>query len=379
MVSDRSTQCVVLGVRFEGNDDCDLHEQEDRELDTSSYFTRGTEWFTRAIPTGDSDTQLRHAIRDMIQFSYRNKFEPILRDEESPSIVNLRATMMENPVNLVQNLILQPEYFTGDVGWGCMIRTGQDILANSLQRLKYGRQFQCYDHKDDEDKEPNDKEIIKWFFDSKEFPFSIQKFVETGTRLTNIKPGEWFGPSLTAQVIQKLAQQYHKCGIDQCIVSIDSANVYLDEINRIYEANPQSKILILLCVMLGLKSVPERYHSSIKHILACPQSVGIAGGKPSSSYYFIGFDENQLIYLDPHRVFKSCHTGDEIDYSTYHNDQYDTLAIGQMDPSMMIGFLLENKTQWDQWVEYMEDNDIINVLDTRMSVDSDPDIIEGID
>ena len=31
-----------------------------------------------------------------------------------------------------------------------------------------------------------------------------------------------------------------------------------------------------------------------------PQSVGIAGGRPSSSYYFVAYQANSLFYLDPH-------------------------------------------------------------------------------
>lgn len=33
-----------------------------------------------------------------------------------------------------------------------------------------------------------------------------------------------------------------------------------------------------------------------------PQSVGIAGGRPSSSYYFLGYQAESLFYLDPHHT-----------------------------------------------------------------------------
>lgn len=33
-----------------------------------------------------------------------------------------------------------------------------------------------------------------------------------------------------------------------------------------------------------------------------PQSVGFAGGRPSSSYYFVGSQADDLFYLDPHHV-----------------------------------------------------------------------------
>ena len=75
-------------------------------------------------------------------------------------------------------------------------------------------------------------------------------------------------------------------------------------------------VLILIGVRLGLDGVNPIYHDSIKvschqdtvgfqltmvqNIFTFPQSVGIAGGRPSSSYYFVGSQANSLFYLDPH-------------------------------------------------------------------------------
>ena len=38
----------------------------------------------------------------------------------------------------------------------------------------------------------------------------------------------------------------------------------------------------------------------MKALYTFPQSVGIAGGRPSSSYYFVGSQADNLFYLDPH-------------------------------------------------------------------------------
>lgn len=48
-----------------------------------------------------------------------------------------------------------------------------------------------------------------------------------------------------------------------------------------------------------------------------PQSVGIAGGRPSQSYYFFGYQSDSLFYVDPHIAkpsipFKSPPTDDDI-------------------------------------------------------------------
>lgn len=40
----------------------------------------------------------------------------------------------------------------------------------------------------------------------------------------------------------------------------------------------------------------------LKQILEWKQSVGIIGGHHSSSLYFIGYQDDNLIYLDPHTI-----------------------------------------------------------------------------
>lgn len=48
--------------------------------------------------------------------------------------------------------------------------------------------------------------------------------------------------------------------------------------------------------------VNERYLPQLSSILSFPQSVGIVGGRPGASLYFVGVQGGAVLYLDPHEV-----------------------------------------------------------------------------
>lgn len=54
--------------------------------------------------------------------------------------------------------------------------------------------------------------------------------------------------------------------------------------------------------MLGMKEIESDYFKSIKDILGMKSCVGAVGGKPNKSLYFVGYEGEELIYLDPHFV-----------------------------------------------------------------------------
>lgn len=86
--------------------------------------------------------------------------------------------------------------FTNDTGWGCMIRSGQSLLANTLAMLELGRGWRRGEEQDRE------KQLLSLFADDPSAPFSIHRFVEHGASACGKHPGEWFGPSATARCIQ---------------------------------------------------------------------------------------------------------------------------------------------------------------------------------
>jgi hypothetical protein len=70
--------------------------------------------------------------------------------------------------------------------------------------------------------------------------------------------------------------------------------------------NPAAKLPLLLplvlLVVLLLLQVDDRYRPQLAAVLTFPQSVGIVGGRPGASLYFLGAQGSSVLYLDPHEV-----------------------------------------------------------------------------
>ena len=58
--------------------------------------------------------------------------------------------------------------------------------------------------------------------------------------------------------------------------------------------------ILLISVRLGGEELNEIYVDSLKMFLELDICIGIIGGKPKHSLYFLGYQGDKVIYLDPH-------------------------------------------------------------------------------
>ncbi|KAG0200507.1 Cysteine protease atg4 [Mortierella sp. GBA30] len=246
---------------------------------------------------------------------------------------------------------IKPSNFSTDVGWGCMLRSGQGLLANALAIQFMGRGWNR--------PVPGDANwasyvrIISWFFDdmNARSPFSVHRIALLGKQLgKNI--GEWFGPSTTSQVTKALVHNFPDSGLN-VYVTTDGV-VYKDEVEEAATMKKKefSNLLILVTIRLGIDKLNPIYNDAIKATFEFPQSLGIAGGRPSSSYYFVGHQGDDLFYLDPHHSRCVVETKDLKEYTaedlaTYHCETIRKIDINAIDPSMLLAFYCRDRTEFD--------------------------------
>lgn len=118
------------------------------------------------------------------------------------------------------------------------------------------------------------------------------------------------------------------------------------------EDNEFKPVLILVALRLGIDSLHRTYYPALKACFEIPSFVGIAGGRPNSSLYFIGLQGDDLIYLDPHfsrpaLETKSLAEYTKEDFSTYHCTVPRKINISNLDPSMLLGFYCRTQSDFE--------------------------------
>jgi len=111
-------------------------------------------------------------------------------------------------------------------------------------------------------------------------------------------------------------------------------------------------LIILIPVRLGSDNFNQIYSSCIKNLLTLESCIGIIGGKPKHSLYFLGFQDDDLIHLDPHRLQDKAETfRHNFSTESYHCKNPRKIQLKKMDPSCCIGFYLRTKSEYTAWCD----------------------------
>jgi cysteine protease ATG4 len=113
-------------INDSGNRDASKPDKDDKHTDSASTTTESSTSLGWPTPFLDD-------FESKIWMTYRSNFPPIARSEDANA-----AQAMTLSVRL-RSQLTEHQGFTSDTGWGCMIRSGQSLLANALAISKLGR------------------------------------------------------------------------------------------------------------------------------------------------------------------------------------------------------------------------------------------------
>ncbi|KAF8769305.1 hypothetical protein HU200_006819 [Digitaria exilis] len=259
---------------------------------------------------------------------------------------------------------------TSDVNWGCMVRSSQMLVAQALVFHYLGRSWRKPPEK------PYNPEyigVLHLFGDSEACAFSIHNLLQAG-KSYGLAAGSWVGPYAMCRAWQTLIRTnreqdaaadgkenfpmalYVVSGDEDGerggapVVCIDVAAQLCSDFNK--GQSTWSPILLLVPLVLGLDKINPRYIPLLKETFTFPQSLGILGGRPGTSTYIAGVQDDRALYLDPHEVQMAVHVAPdnlEADTSSYHCSVVRDLALDQIDPSLAIGFYCRDKDDFDDF------------------------------
>ena len=279
---------------------------------------------------------------------------------------------------------------TSDCGWGCMVRSGQMMVAQALSLHWLGRGWRL-GMAGDWQSERLHRAIIQVFSDVADTqlaPLSLHSLV--GGRA-----GDWCGPHTVSHLLAAAARAAPAGAgrglLDSLVIYVaQDCTVYRQDVEELCLSPPTepgsdfslldlpqpaaqevdidgetwcmeqragpsqawNSLIILVPLRLGGETFNPIYSSCLKNLLSLECCIGIIGGKPRHSLYFIGFQDDDLIHLDPHRLQDRVDTT-KTDFSTesYHCPSPRKINLKRIDPSCCVGFYLRDKSEFDGWRE----------------------------
>uniref|UniRef100_A0A673UJ42 Cysteine protease n=1 Tax=Suricata suricatta TaxID=37032 RepID=A0A673UJ42_SURSU len=207
---------------------------------------------------------------------------------------------------------------SSDVGWGCMLRCGQMMLAQALICRHLGRDWNWEKQKE----QPKEyQRILQCFLDRKDCCYSIHQMAQMGVG-EGKSIGEWFGPNTVAQVLKKLAlfDEWNSLAV---YVSMDNT-VVIEDIKK-------------MCCILS-------------------SSADTVGESPPSTLNASN-QSDELIFLDPHttQTFVDMEENGMVDDQTFHCLQSpQRMNILNLDPSVALGFFCKEEKDFDSWCSLVQ-------------------------
>lgn len=200
--------------------------------------------------------------------------------------------------------------------------------------------------------------LVSWFGDSPGAQLGLHSLVRLGLELGK-QAGDWYGPAVVAHILKRAVEEATEPGLAGVTAYVSQdCTVYSTDIidSHRSKAAAQSSpldsqegsasvpldsraVIILVSVRLGGEKTNPEYFNFVKSVLSLEYCIGVLGGKHKQARYFVGFQDDSLIYMDPHY----CQSFVDVSPSTfplqsYHCPSPKKMPFANLDPSCTIGF-----------------------------------------
>eukprot|EP01105_Mastigella_eilhardi_P011168 TRINITY_DN2580_c0_g1_i4.p1 TRINITY_DN2580_c0_g1~~TRINITY_DN2580_c0_g1_i4.p1 ORF type:complete len:204 (-),score=33.52 TRINITY_DN2580_c0_g1_i4:381-992(-) len=136
-----------------------------------------------------------------------------------------------------------PQRLTTDAGWGCTLRSAQMMFSQCLLTTLLGTGWKLGDNKLPAGVTSTICEVIKWFADTPDSPYSIQNLCKAGNFILGKNGTDWYSPSHAALAMQQLVAIHKPCADTTVQVFVDNT-IYVDQLpsfcSTVSEAGPHN-------------------------------------------------------------------------------------------------------------------------------------------
>ncbi|KAM4641541.1 cysteine protease ATG4C isoform 2-T3 [Discoglossus pictus] len=290
--------------------------------------------------------------------------------------------------------MLEGSAWTTDCGWGCTLRSGQMLLAQALLLHLLGREWTWANGLDINRSEsdswstdaakrlpapfensligPRDtmssnpltrrnsakitdaeachRKIVSWFGDYPLAHFGLHQLLRLGKNAGKVA-GDWYSPAVVSHLLRKAIEESSDPDLQGIAIYVaQDCTIYISDVyDKQCSVSCEKAVLVLVPIRLGGEATNVDHLQFVKSLLSLEYCVGIIGGRPKQSYYFVGFQDDSLIYMDPHycQSFVDVSIKD-FPLESFHCSSPKKMAFNKMDPSCTIGFYCKNAKDFEK-------------------------------